>query len=277
LTPGLYVTATPIGNIGDASERMRRTLAAADLVVCEDTRVTGGLLTRLGAKARLLAYHDHNAAQIRPQVLERLTAGAAVALVSDAGTPLVSDPGYRLVREAQERGHRVFAVPGPSAVMAALVVAGLPTDRFLFAGFLPAKPAARRRTLKELAAIDATLVLFEAPSRLGQSLAAMAEAFGARDAAVCRELTKLFEEVRRAPLGQLAAAYAEGPPPKGEIVVVVGPPAPAAPASDLEVEALLRQALAGHSLREAVDRVSAATGRPRREVYRAALGLRDDG
>src|SRR5690606_18997890 len=197
LAPGLYVTATPIGNLADVTLRALSVLMSADLVLCEDTRVTRRLLDRFGLRPQLLAYHEHNAASVRPRVLERLGAGESVALVSDAGTPLVSDPGYKLVQAAIEAGHQVFPIPGASAVLAALVAAGLPTDRFFFEGFLPPKAGQRKARIAALAEIPATLVLYESGPRLAASLADLAAGFGARNAAVCRELTKKFEEIRR--------------------------------------------------------------------------------
>ncbi|MGB8273689.1 MAG: 16S rRNA (cytidine(1402)-2'-O)-methyltransferase [Alphaproteobacteria bacterium] len=287
LAAGLYVVATPIGNMADITLRALDVLRRADLVACEDTRVTAPLLARHGLKARLIAYHDHNAERVRPKLLERLSEGAAVALVSDAGTPLVSDPGYRLVRSALDGGHSVTVVPGPSATLAALILSGLPTDRFLFLGFLPSRAAARRKALAEVAAVRATLVMFESAHRLAASLADMAAALGDRDAAVVREITKLYEESRRGRLPELADAYAGEKPPKGEIVVVVGPPPEAAmaqtegaaaremdPALDLALDEKLRD----HSLRDAVALVAAETGIPRRRVYARALarGARKD-
>ncbi|MEX1205316.1 MAG: 16S rRNA (cytidine(1402)-2'-O)-methyltransferase [Dongiaceae bacterium] len=268
--------ATPIGNLDDVSLRALATLRAVDVVACEDTRVTGRLMARHGLRTPLVAYHDHNAARMRPRLLERLARGERVALVSDAGTPLVSDPGYKLVRAAIDAGVPVTAVPGPSAPLAALVLSGLPTDRFLFAGFLPARAAARRTALRELAATPATLILFESAGRLAAALADMAAVLGARPAAVARELTKLFEEVRRGRLPELAEHYAAAGPPKGEVVVVVGPPAAAAVATSdaaLELDAALAEALARMSLRDAVAAAAAATGRARREVYARALEI----
>jgi 16S rRNA (cytidine1402-2'-O)-methyltransferase len=273
LPPGLYIVATPIGNAEDLTFRARRVLAGCDLLACEDTRVTAKLLTLHGLKRPMLPYHEHNAARMRPELLARLRAGATVALVSDAGTPLISDPGYRLVAEAREASIPVWPIPGPSAVMAALSVAGLPTDRFLFLGFLPPRQAARRAALAEIAGLRASLVIFESPRRLAASLADMAETLGARRAAVMRELTKKFEEVRRGSLPELAAAYAGEGPPKGEIVIVIGPPVPAAPVADDDLDARLRAALGGGSLREAAARVAAETGLPRRRVYQRALAL----
>jgi len=272
LAPGLYVVATPIGNLRDITLRALQVLAAADLIACEDTRVSRRLLDHYGIGARLLAYHDHNAESARPRLLQRLAEDAAVALISDAGTPLISDPGFKLVRAAREAGHMVTAVPGPSAVMAALSSAGLPTDRFLFEGFLPAKSAARRNRIAELAAVPASLVLFEAGPRLGDTLADLAAVLDSREAAVCRELTKLHEEIRRGDLASLAAHYQGDAEVRGEMVIVVAPPRAAA-ADAGETETLLRQALQAHSLKDAVAAVAQATGRPRREVYRQALAM----
>lgn len=275
LAAGLYVVATPIGNLRDITLRALDTLKSAALVLCEDTRVTGKLMNHFGLKATLAAYHDHNAARMRPKVMEALADGAAVALVSDAGTPLISDPGYKLVREAVAQGHAVFTVPGASSITAALAVTGLPTDRFLFLGFLPPKSAARRRAIAEAATVDASLVLLEAPARLAATLADLAELLGPREAAVARELTKLYEEVRRAPLDALAADYAREGPPKGEIVVVVAPPGEreAPSAGDLE-RALAAAFDEGASVKEAVAQVCALTGAPRRDVYARALALK---
>jgi 16S rRNA (cytidine1402-2'-O)-methyltransferase len=273
LAGGLYVVATPIGHLSDITLRALETLAAADVIACEDTRVTRKLLDRYGIATRLTAYHDYNAAAARPKLLERLAAGEAVALVSDAGTPLISDPGYRLVRAAREAGHAVTTVPGSSAVLAALAVAGLATDRFFFDGFLPPKPAARRARIAELSAIPATLVLFETGPRIAAALADLAAGLGEREAAVCRELTKLHEEVRRAGLATLARSYAAEDAPRGEIVVVIAPPPARQPDGD-KLDSLLRAALGRASVKDAVAEVAAATGRPRRDVYQRALALR---
>jgi len=277
LSPGLFIVATPIGNIADISLRALAVLRGADLIACEDTRVTSKLTARYGVVTRRFAYNDHNGERVRPQLLERLRRGDSVALVSDAGTPLISDPGYKLVRAAIDEGLPVTVVPGAAAPLAALALSGLPSDRFLFAGFLPSRQAARRRALDELAPVPATLIVFESPRRLAASLADMAAALGDRKAAVARELTKRFEEVRRGPLAELARHYAASGPPKGEVVVVVGPPgtAPAAAMEDFAatLEAQLRAALAGASLRDAATTVAAATGLPRREVYARALAL----
>jgi 16S rRNA (cytidine1402-2'-O)-methyltransferase len=248
-------------------------LSRCDLVLCEDTRVTAKLFAIHNIEARTAPYHDHNAAEMRPRILKRLEAGEAIALVSDAGTPLVSDPGFKLVQEAIAAGHHVTALPGASSVLAALTLAGLPTDRFFFAGFLPAKQEARRKELAELAAIPATLVFLESANRLAAVLADMAAALGGREAAVARELTKKFEEVRRGPLGALAAHYEEAGPPKGEIVIVVGPPEKRAALCAHEIDAMLENALARATLKDAVAEVVAMTGLPRRDVYARALEL----
>jgi 16S rRNA (cytidine1402-2'-O)-methyltransferase len=275
LAPGLYIVATPIGNLADVTLRALATLAAADVIACEDTRVTAVLLRHYAIDRSLLAYHDHNAERQRPHLLALLGEGKAVALVSDAGTPLVSDPGFHLVQEARAAGHPVTPIPGTSAVLAALVASGLPTDTFLFAGFLPAKEGPRAARLSELAAVPATLVFFESPQRLSATLAAMVAAFGAsRTAVVARELTKLFETVVDATLAELAARFHE--PPKGEIVIVVAPPVPAR-ASPEEAERILRSLLAEHSPAKAASEAAAVTGLPRRDLYRRALALKGEG
>ena len=274
LLPGLYLVATPIGNLGDITLRGLETLAAADLIACEDTRITHRLLERYGIATPLSPYHDHNAAAVRPKILSRLAESAAVALVSDAGTPLISDPGYKLVREAQAAGHAVTSVPGPSSVLAALGAAGLPTDRFFFEGFLPAKQTARRARIGELANVQATLVLFEAGPRVAATLADLVAGLGDRDAAICRELTKLHEEIRRSDLSALATAYADGAETRGEFVIVIAPPAADAAVPNTEdVDGLLRQALSRASLKDAVSAVAEATGLGRRELYQRALAL----
>ena len=280
LAPGLHLVATPIGNLRDITLRALETLAAADVIACEDSRVTRKLLDHYGMTTPLTPYHEHNAVTARPKLLARLSAGAAIALVSDAGTPLVSDPGFKLVRAACEAGVPVSAAPGPSAALAALAVAGLPTDRFFFEGFLPPKHGQRRARIAELANIPATLILYESGPRAGRTLMALAEGLGARQAAVCRELTKLHEEVRRGDLSALARAYASGAEIRGEFTIVIAPPAPDAgrPGAG-EVDALLRRALQHASVKDAVSDVAAATGRPRREIYQRALALSegDDG
>jgi 16S rRNA (cytidine1402-2'-O)-methyltransferase len=276
--PGLYVVATPIGNAGDVTLRALALLRGADVVACEDTRVTAKLLALHGISASLVPYHDHNAERMRPLLLERMRGGEVVALVSDAGTPLVSDPGFKLVRETIAEGLPVTALPGASAPLAALVLSGLPSDRFFFAGFLPAKTAARRRALEEAAAVPASLIFFEAAPRLAAALADMAEILGDRPAAVARELTKLHEEVRRGALEELAAHYAAAGAPRGEVVIVAAPPEKraAAPAQDA-VDAQLLSALGAMSIRDASTAVAAATGLPRRDVYARALALRSHG
>ncbi|WP_047308265.1 16S rRNA (cytidine(1402)-2'-O)-methyltransferase [Rhodopseudomonas palustris] len=273
-TPGLHLVATPIGHLGDITLRALETLAGADLIACEDTRITHRLLERYGISARLKPYHEHNAAQARPKLLEILGQGGSVALVSDAGTPLISDPGYKLVREVYAAGHQVISLPGPSAVMVALTLAGLPTDRFFFGGFLPPKQGARRARLAELAAIDATLVLFEAGSRIQNAVRDLADLLGeAREAAICRELTKLHQEVRRAPLAELAAR-ADEMETRGEFVVVIAPPDPAAQVmSDDALDRWLEDALTRHSVKDAVAQGVELSGRPRRDIYARALAL----
>ena len=270
--PGLYIVATPIGNLRDITLRALDLLQAADAIACEDTRVTGKLTHAYDIKAKLLRYDDHSGERARPEILERLGAGQIVALVSDAGTPLISDPGYRLVKMAVEAGHAVTALPGASALLTALATAGLPTDRFLFAGFPGRRSGERLSDLKDLARIDATLVFYEAPSRLAGSLADMAEALGDRPAAVGRELTKLYEEMRRGSLAGLAAHYETAGPPKGEIVIIVGPPLDEAP-DEQAIDALLLDALSHLSVRDAAEAVSAATGSSKRDIYNRALAL----
>ncbi|MDD5585776.1 MAG: 16S rRNA (cytidine(1402)-2'-O)-methyltransferase [Alphaproteobacteria bacterium] len=278
LPAGLYVVSTPIGNLGDITLRALRTLMAADAVACEDTRVTGGLLHRFGIKKPLVSYHDHNADERRPALLARIASGEAVALVSDAGTPLVSDPGCKLVQACRAEGFSVTAIPGASALLAALSSAGLPTDKFMFAGFLPPKKTARQKALTEMAAVSATLVFYEAPSRLSSSLDDMEKVLGGnREAAVCRELTKLFEEVRTSSLSELAVHYRDAPVPKGEIVILIGPPVKAASmaaaASSETLDAELKKALRAMSLRDAVAHVASTTGIKKSEVYNRALKL----
>ncbi len=276
LAPGLYLVATPIGAARDITLRALDILREADVLAAEDTRQARKLMDihRVSVAGRpLLPYHDHNGAQQRPRLLAALGEGKSVAYVSDAGTPLVADPGYQLAQAAIAAAHPVFAAPGASAVLAALSVAGLPTDRFMFAGFLPPKSAARLGALGELAAVPATLVFYESPRRLAPALADMAKVLGPeRPAAMCRELTKRFEEVRRGRLAELATYYAEAEAPKGEVVVVVGPPmAAAADAETLDMA--LARALEGNSLKDAAQIVAAATGLPRKQVYARALEL----
>ncbi len=273
LSPGLYLTATPIGHSRDISLRALDILRDCDAIAAEDTRVTSKLLSIHGISKPLAAYNDHNAARERPKLLAKLAKGARIALVSDAGTPLVSDPGYKLVREALGEGVAVHAVPGASAALAALSLAGLPTDRFLFAGFLPPKSAARQTVLEELRDTRATLILFESPHRLAESLRDMAAVLGPREAAVARELTKLHEECRRGTLPALAAAYASEALPKGEITIVIAPPLEVAP-DMAKADALLEKALAFMPVRAATDLIAEATGLPRHALYDRALAMK---
>lgn len=272
LEPGLYIVATPIGNLGDLTPRAAETLRRVGLIAAEDTRVTAKLLQHIGSTRPMTPYHDHNADAVRPRLIERMR-DEAVALVSDAGTPLISDPGYKLVRDARAAGVAVTTLPGPCAAIAALTLAGLPTDRFLFAGFLPSKPGARATAIAELKGVRATLVFYESGPRLAASLAALAEGLGPRPAAVTREISKRFEEAVDGDLATLAVRYAAAPP-KGEIVIVVAPPgdAPAASAEDLDVA--LSRALAAQPLKGAVAEVAAALDLPRKAVYARALELK---
>lgn len=271
---GLYVVATPIGNLMDMTFRAVDVLKQADLIACEDTRVTGKLLKHYGIETPMIAYNDHNGAKVRPKLLAHLQAGRIIALVSDAGTPLISDPGYKLVQACATQSIKVSPVPGASALLAGLVTAGLPTDRVMFAGFLPPKETARRTHLAPFAAIEATLVFYESGPRLAESLADMAAVLGPRPAAVARELTKLYEDVRRGPLDQLATAYGNEAHAKGEIVVIIGPPdAPEMAAAD--IDNALREAMVSMSVRDAAADVAALSGRPRRTLYARALELRD--
>jgi 16S rRNA (cytidine1402-2'-O)-methyltransferase len=271
------VVATPIGNAEDITLRALTVLREVDEVACEDSRVTAKLLARHGVGAKLTPYHEHNAARARPRLIAKLSAGGRIALVSDAGTPLVSDPGYKLVRACIEAGVPVIPVPGPSAPLTALLVSGLPSDRFLFAGFLPNKSTARRRVFGELAAVPATLLFFESAQRLAESLADMAEVLGDRPSAVARELTKLFEECRRGSLAELAAHYRASGPPKGEIVIVCGGATGEDAAAAAEtLDSQLATALKQMSLKDAVAAVATATGLPRKQVYGRALQLAAD-
>jgi 16S rRNA (cytidine1402-2'-O)-methyltransferase len=271
--PGLHLVATPIGNLGDITLRALETLAGVDIIACEDTRITRRLTERYAITALLKPYHEHNAALARPKILEKLSQGASIALVSDAGTPLISDPGFKLVREVCAAGFPVIALPGPSSVLAALSVAALPTDRFFFEGFLPAKQVARRTRLAELARIDATLVMFESGNRVQDTLADLAGIMGGRDAALCREMTKLHEEIKRGPLAELARD-ADTLETRGEFVLVIGPEAADArvmPADELDD--LLRSQLRRDSVKDTVAHAVEISGRPRREIYARALEL----
>lgn len=274
LEPALYLVATPIGNLGDITIRALETLAGADVLACEDTRVTRVLLDRYGIENRPYAYHEYNADEAGARLLAALEAGKSVALVSDAGTPLVSDPGYRLGQLAIEAGHRVVPIPGASAPLAALVGSGLPNDAFLFAGFLPTKDKAKRDRLRELAKVPATLIFFESPHRIGDTLVAAAEELGTdRPASVCRELTKTFEEFRRGPLGDLARDYVDKTV-KGEIVLVIGPPAPDAAPDAADVDSLLAELSNTMPTAKAATEAAKLTGLPRKELYQRLLELK---
>jgi 16S rRNA (cytidine1402-2'-O)-methyltransferase len=270
--PGLYLVATPIGNLGDITLRALETLAGVDIIACEDTRITRRLTERYAITAQLKPYHEHNAEAARPKILQWLAEGLSIALVSDAGTPLISDPGFKLVREVCAAGFPVIALPGPSSVLTALSVAALPTDRFFFEGFLPPKETARRARLAELSRIDATLVMFESGNRVQATLADLADIMGTRDAAICRELTKMHEDVRRAPVSELAKA-ADRLETRGEFVLVIGPPAGAQIMAADALDDLLRSSLQRDSVKDAVAHAVELSGRPRREIYARALEL----
>jgi len=276
LERGLYVVATPIGNLGDITLRALETLAAADVLACEDTRVTRNLLSRYGIRQRPVAYHEHNAADAGPKLLAVIASGRSVALVSDAGTPLVSDPGYRLVGEAIEAGFRVIPIPGASAPLAALTASGLPSDTFLFGGFLPAKDGQRRQRLEELKHVPGTLIFFESPRRLDDSLAAMAAVLGDRPAVIGRELTKTFEEFRRGGLASLAAHYAGADTPKGEVVICVGPPTVAADTPQ-DIDKLLLALAAEMPASKAAAEAARLTGEGKPGLYRRLLELKESG
>ena len=272
LGPGLYIVATPIGNLGDLSPRAADVLARADVVAVEDSRVTAGLLRHIGVKRPMTPYHDHNAEGVRPGLVARM-ATQAVALVSDAGTPLISDPGYKLVRDARAAGHAVVTIPGPCAAVAALTLAGLPTDRFLFVGFLPSKAQARATAIAELAGVRATLVLYESGPRLAACLMALADGLGDREASVAREITKRFEEAVTGSLSDLAARYVDAPP-RGEIVIVVAPPGESKAASEADADAALAEALTRLPASKAAGEVAKALGLDRRALYARALELK---
>ena len=272
LAPGLYIVATPIGNLGDLSPRAAHILSNAAVVAVEDSRVTAGLLRHIGVKRPMTPYHDHNAEQVRPGLIARM-GSEAVALVSDAGTPLISDPGYKLVRDARAAGHLVVTIPGPCAAIAALTLAGLPTDRFLYCGFLPPKAQARATAIAEIGAVRATLVLYESGPRLGATLAALLEGLGDREAAVTREITKRFEEAVTGTLSMLAARYADAPP-RGEIVIVVAPPGEPEAASAEDADTALAEALTRLSTGQAASEVAKRLGVDRKELYARALELK---
>jgi 16S rRNA (cytidine1402-2'-O)-methyltransferase len=275
LSPGLYITATPIGNAADITLRALNVLRNCDCIVAEDTRVTSRLLALHGISRPLLVYNDHNAGSMRPKLLERLRQGGRLAFVSDAGTPLVSDPGHKLVRDAREGGLPVFPIPGASAALAALTASGLPSDRFFFFGFLPPKSGERRTALSTLVAVPGTLIFFESAPRLAASLRDMADILGPREGTIARELTKLHEEFRRGPLDELAAYYA-GTPTKGEIVALVGPSPPDGPPDWGKVDTLLLRALPFMPVKAAASLVAEATDSSRREVYLRALALKGE-
>ncbi len=272
LDPGLYIVATPIGNLGDLSPRAADILRRADVIAVEDSRVTAGLLRHIGTKTPMVPYHDHSAEGVRPALIARM-ATQAVALVSDAGTPLISDPGFKLVRDARAAGHLVVTIPGPCAAVAALTLAGLPTDRFLFVGFLPSKMHARAEAIAEVATIRATLVMYESGPRLGACLTALLEGLGDREAAVTREISKKFEEAVTGTLSTLAARYADAPP-RGEIVIVVAPPGEAPPASAEDGDAALVEALTRLSTGQAASEVAKKLGLDRKALYARALELK---
>ncbi len=275
LEPALYLVATPIGNLADITLRALETLAACDVLACEDTRVTRILLDRYGVRQKPVAYHEHNAEEAGPRLISAISEGRSVALVSDAGTPLVSDPGYRLVEKAREAGIRVVPVPGPSAVLAALTGSGLPSDAFLFAGFLPVKNGARRARLEELKAAPATLIFFESPRRLADTLATMSDVLGDRPAAIGRELTKTFEEFRTERLAALAAHYAAADTPKGEVVICVGPPVPGG-ADEHDIDRLLLSLAAEMPASKAAGEAARMTGAKKPDLYRRLLELREE-
>jgi 16S rRNA (cytidine1402-2'-O)-methyltransferase len=274
LDPGLYIVATPIGNLSDLSPRAASVLAQADLIAVEDSRVTAVLLRHVGIKRPMMAYHDHNADRVRPGLIERM-GREAIALVSDAGTPLISDPGFKLVRDARAAGHTVTTIPGPCAAIAALTLAGLPTDRFFFLGFLPPKEKARADAIAEVAAVRATLIFYESGPRLAATLATLAAGLSDREAAVAREISKTYEECVTGTLSSLAARYADAPP-RGEIVVIVAPPGEAPPPAEGDVDALLADAITRLSTGQAASEVAKATGLPRRDLYARAMAMKSD-
>lgn len=275
LASALYLVATPIGNLSDITLRALETLAGADMLACEDTRVTRILLDRYGIRRRLIAYHEHNAAETGPKLIAALGEGKSVALCSDAGTPLVSDPGFRLVGEAVEAGHRVVPIPGASSTLAALSIAGLPSDAFFFAGFLPVKDGQRRARLQEVARIPGTLIFFESPRRLAASLNSMLDVLGVRPATVARELTKTFEEARRGTLAELVAHYAQAETPKGEVVVCVGPPLAEAAAEGVDVDRLLLELARDMPASKAAGEAAKMTGQAKQDLFRRLVELRD--
>tara|TARA_R110000764_G_scaffold17389_3_gene47828 strand:+ start:1287 stop:2210 length:924 start_codon:yes stop_codon:yes gene_type:complete len=277
LGPGLYVVSTPIGNLRDITLRALDVLKTVEEVLAEDTRVAGKLMSAYGLKVRLSPYHDHNGAERRPDLISRMQAGAKIALISDAGTPLVSDPGWKLAHDALEAGVKVYPIPGASAMLAGLVASGLPSDHFMFAGFLPPKSGARRAAAEALKGVPGTLIFYESGPRLAASLDDLAVSLGGnRQAAVARELTKLFEETRRGTLSELAAHYAEAGPPRGEIVLLVGPPLETE-ITQANLDAALLDALKDQPTKAAASAVAEALGLPKRDVYQRALQLKANG
>ena len=275
LAPGLYVVATPIGNLGDITVRALATLAAAETVLCEDTRTSGKLMERFAIRTKLSPYHEHNAQKARPHILERLQQGATIALISDAGMPLVSDPGYRLVKEAVELGIPVTACPGPSAVLTGLALSGLPTDRFLFAGFVPQKQGERRRLFEEFAKLKATLIFFESPHRIVETLHDLATALPGRAVAVTRELTKLHEEVLRGQAQEIAAQLAARAAVKGEITLLVGPPTEDEPVSDADIDIAINHALSTMPASKAASEVAKRFNANRADIYQRILSRKE--
>jgi 16S rRNA (cytidine1402-2'-O)-methyltransferase len=274
MDPGLYVAATPIGNAADLTLRVLEALLSCDQILCEDTRVTAKLLALYGIKKPLKPYHDRNGARVRPQVLNDIARGKALVLVSDAGMPLISDPGFPLIRAVRDEGFPVEVLPGASASLAALSLSGMAPDRFYFGGFLPQKTVARKSELRALAHLDASLIFYESPRRLGPVLCDMEEVLGTREIAVCRELTKKFEEIVRGPLRDLASHYKTAPAPKGEVVLVLGPPEAVEAWDEAELERRLSERMETLRLKEAVAEITEITGRPRREIYDLALTVK---
>jgi 16S rRNA (cytidine1402-2'-O)-methyltransferase len=272
LAPGLYIVATPIGNLSDLSPHAASILSGADIIAVEDSRVTARLLAHIGVKRPMTPYHDHNADRVRPDLVAQM-AEKAVALVSDAGTPLISDPGYKLVRDARAAGRDITTAAGPCAAIAALTLAGLPTDRFLFLGFLPSKAGVRTSAISEVAGIRATLILYESGPRLAAALEALRAGLGDRDAAVVREISKKFEETVTGTLSELAERYSDAPP-RGEIVIVVAPRGEAEPPAEADVDEALREAMTRLSASRAAAEVAQRLGLPRREVYERALAIK---
>lgn len=275
LEPGLYVTATPIGNAADLTLRALKTLISCDAILCEDTRVTSKLLSIYGISKPLRAYHDRNGKMVRPGILKDLADGKALVLVSDAGLPLISDPGFPLVRAAQEAGFHVEVLPGANAALTALCLSGLPPDRFWFGGFLPSKSAARQKALEPLRALEASLIFYESPRRLGPVMEDLAAVLGERQVAVCRELTKRYEEIVTGRASQLAVKYASEAAPKGEVVLIVGPPDAPVTLEDGAITDRLRALMDDMSLKEAVAEVTDIAGRPKRDVYDLALAIKN--